>query len=496
MARAGPVKMVETAAMEILFVTTELAPFVKVGGLADVSAALPKMLKTLGHKVTIVMPRYAAFEEAGLLLARRLTPLHLEMGGKTHEVTVYDGRLPSQVELVLLDAPGLFDRAGVYGDRSEDYPDNAMRFALLSRAAAEVVKQRAESGSPPDLVHVNDWPTALVAKYLKDLGVKTPSLLTIHNVAHQGVFPKDLLSAIGLKKEDFTVGGIEFYGQLNYLKQGIISADAVSTVSASYAREIQTEEAGCKLDGVLRAKERITGIVNGVDYGVWNPATDSNIVARYDAEDASNKARCKGALQKELGLAIEEKHPLIVSVGRLVAQKGVDLVVDVIPRVLRGSDAQIVVAGEGDDALAAKLERAAEKSGGRVVFIRNAPEAQVHRIFAGADIALVPSRFEPCGLVQLYAQRYGAPPVAHATGGLIDTIVDCESKLETGTGFLFEAPTADLFYAATQRAITAFESDRWPTLRRRVMRLDRGWERAGRQYEQVYRTLVGATAAR
>ena len=167
-----------------------------------------------------------------------------------------------------------------------------------------------------------------------------------------------------------------------------------------------------------------------------------------------------------------------------------------IPRILRGSDAQIVVAGEGDDALAAKLERAAEKSGGRVVFIRNAPEAQVHRIFAGADIALVPSRFEPCGLVQLYAQRYGAPPVAHATGGLIDTIVDCESKLETGTGFLFEAPTADLFYAATQRAITAFESDRWPTLRRRVMRLDRGWERAGRQYEQVYRTLVGAPAAR
>ncbi len=454
------------------------------------------MLKTLGHKVTIVRPRYAAFEEAGLLLARRLTPLHLDMGGKTHEVTVYDGRLPSQVELVLLDAPGLFDRAGVYGDRGEDYADNAMRFAVLSRAAAEVVKQRAESGSPPDLVHVNDWPTALVPKYLKDLGVKTPSLLTIHNVAHQGVFPKDLLSAIGLSKQDFTVGGIEFYGQLNYLKQGIISADAVSTVSASYAREIQTEEGGCKLDGVLRAKERITGIVNGVDYGVWNPATDSHLVARYDAEDASNKARCKGALQKELGLAIEEKAPLIVSVSRLVAQKGIDLVVDVIPRILRGSDAQIVIAGEGDDALIAKLEHAAEKSGGRVVFIRNAAEAQVHRIFAGADIALVPSRFEPCGLVQLYAQRYGAPPVAHATGGLIDTIVDCDSKLETGTGFLFEAPTADLLYAATQRAISAFESDRWPTLRRRVMRLDRGWERAGRQYEQVYRTLVGTPVAR
>ncbi len=480
--------------MEILFVTTELAPFVKVGGLADVSAALPKTLKALGHKVTIVMPRFPAFEEAGLLLARRLTPLALELGGKKHEVTVYDGRLPSQVDLVLLDAPGLFDRAGVYGDRNEDYPDNAMRFAVLSRAVAEIVKQRAESGAPPDLVHVNDWPTALVSKYLKDLGVKTPSLLTIHNVAHQGIFPKELLSDIGMSQSDFDVGGIEFYGQVNYLKQGIVSADAVTTVSATYAKEIQSEEGGCRLDGVLRAKERITGIVNGVDYGVWNPATDSSIVARYDAEDAANKARCKGALQKELGLPIEEKAAVIASVGRLVSQKGTDLVIEAIPRILRGSDAQIVIAGDGDDTFVTKLEAAAAKGHGRVVFIRNAPEAQIHRIFAGADIALVPSRFEPCGLVQLYAQRYGAPPVAHATGGLVDTIVDCDSKLETGTGFLFDAPTADLLYATVQRAIAAFETDRWPALRRRVMRLDRGWERAGRQYENVYKSLAAPAA--
>jgi starch synthase len=481
--------------MEILFVTTELAPFVKVGGLADVSAALPKTLKALGHKVTIVMPRFPAFEEAGLLLARRLTPLSITLGGKTHEVTVFDGRLPSQVDLVLLDVPGLFDRAGVYGDRGEDFPDNAIRFAVLSRAVAEIIKQRGEAGSPADLVHLNDWPTALTAKYLKDMGVLTPTLLTIHNVAHQGVFPKDVLTQIGLDASDFHVGGIEFYGSVNFLKQGIVSADAVTTVSASYAREIQSEAGGCRLDGVLRAKERITGIVNGVDYGVWNPATDSNIVARYDAEDATNKARCKAALQRELGLAVEERAPLIVSVGRIVPQKGSDLVAEVLARILRGSDAQIVVAGDGDDALVAKLQAAAEKGHGRAIFLRNAPEATVHRIFAGADIALVPSRFEPCGLVQLYAQRYGAAPVAHATGGLIDTIVDCDAKLETGTGFLFEEPTADLLYATVQRAIAAFETDRWSVLRRRVMRLDRGWERAGRQYEQVYRSLLAAPRA-
>lgn len=484
--------MLETAAMEILFVTTELAPFVKVGGLADVSAALTKTLKALGHKVTIVMPRYSAFEEAGLLLARRLTPLSITMGGKTHEVTVFDGRLASQVDLVVVDAPGMFDRAGVYGERGEDFPDNAMRFALFSRAAAELVKQRTEGASPVDLVHLNDWPTALCAKYVKDLGVRTPTLLTIHNVAQQGIFPKGVLAGIGLAESDFTVGGIEFYGSLSFLKQGILSADAVTTVSPSYAREIQSEVGGCKLDGVLRAKERITGIINGIDYGLWNPATDSNLVARYDAEDASNKSRCKGALQRELGLPVSERAPLVVSVGRLGAQKGSDLVADVVARVLRASDAQVVIAGDGDESLVTKLNAVVEKGHGRVVFLRSAPEAQIHRIFAAADITLVPSRFEPCGLAQLYAQRYGAAPVAHATGGLIDTIVDCDAKLETGTGFLFEEPTTDLLYATVQRAIAAYETDRWPSLRRRIMRLDRGWERAGRQYEQVYRATVAS----
>lgn len=476
--------------MEILFVTTELAPFVKVGGLADVSAALPKTLKALGHKVTIVMPRYPAFEEAGLLLARRLTPLSIDLGGKPHDVTVFDGRLSTQVELTLLDAPGLFDRDGVYGANGEDYPDNATRFSVLSRAVAELVKQRAESGPPIDVVHLNDWPTALVAKYLKDMGVATPTLLSIHNVAHQGVFPKDVVPAIGLGWDDFTVSGIEFYGSTNFLKQGIISADAVSTVSPAYALEIQTEEGGFRLDGVLRAKERVHGIVNGVDYGVWNPATDSVIAGRYDAEDASNKARCKGWLQKELGFPLEPNAPLLVSVGRIVPQKGSDLVAEVIPRLLRGSNAQVVVAGDGDEGLVAKMAQAAEKSHGRAVFIRAAAESMVHRMFAAADIALVPSRFEPCGLVQLYAQRYGALPVAHATGGLVDTIVDCDSKLETGTGFLFDTPSTDALYGAVQRAISAYESERWGALRRRVMKLDRGWERAGRQYEQAYRALA------
>jgi starch synthase len=476
--------------MEILFVTSELAPYVKVGGLADVGAALPKTLKSLGHRVTIVMPRYQAFEDAGLLMARRLTPLRLTLGDKTYDVTIYDGRLSSQVELALVDVPGLFDRPGVYGERGEDYPDNAVRFAVLSRAAAELAKQRS---TPFDVLHANDWPTALVPKYAKDLGVTTPTVLTIHNVAHQGTFPKEVLPSLGLEWSDFTVGGIEFYGAVNWLKQGILSADAVTTVSPTYAREIQTAEGGHRLDGVLRSKtgprSKIVGIVNGVDYGVWNPATDSHLAARYDAEDATNKVRCKGALKKELGLPLDRDLPIVASIGRIVPQKGSDLVAEVVPRLVRGSDVNVVVAGTGDLSIVSKLEGAAQKHAPNVVYVGAASEALVHRIFAAADIVLVPSRFEPCGLVQLYAQRYGALPVARATGGLVDTIVDCDAKLETGTGFLFDEPTADALFAATQRALAATTSPRWGALRRRVMRLDRGWERAARQYEQVYKSL-------
>ena len=350
--------------MEILFVSTELAPYVKVGGLADVVAALPKALRQLGHKVTVLLPRFPAFEAAGLSLARRLTPLKFALGGKSWDITVFDARLPTQVDLVLVDTPGLFDRDGVYGGREtgEDYPDNATRFAVLSRAAAEIVKQRAASGMPFDIVHCQDWPAALVPTYLRELGKELPELitaktvLTIHNLAHQGTFPKEALPSLGLPWEEFRIDGIEFYGGLNVLKLGILTADAVTTVSTTYAREIQTPELGYKLDGVLRDRARaIVGITNGVDYAVWNPATDPVIAARYDAEDPANKARCKGALQKELGLPIDVTLPLIASVGRIVEQKGSDSSAAVLPKLLRATEAQVVVAGDGDASLVKKI---------------------------------------------------------------------------------------------------------------------------------------------
>ena len=484
--------------MDITFVTTELAPFVKVGGLADVSAALPKALRTFGHAVTIVMPRFPALEEHGLLLARRLTPLRLTLNGRAFDATVLDGRLASQVDLVVVDVPGLFDRAGVYGERGEDYPDNALRFAVLSRAAAELARLRVVTGRAVDIVHCNDWATALVPTYLRAALAEMPELaatrtvLTIHNVVHQGVFPREVLPSIGIGWNAFTVDGIEFYGKANLLKQGIVTADAVTTVSPTYAREIQTPEFGAKLDGVLLARgETLVGITNSVDYAVWNPATDAALASRYDGEKPDNKARCKGALQQELGLPIDADVPLLASIGRMVEQKGTDLVAAAIPKLLRATDAQVVVAGEGEPSLVAAIESAVAKSHGRAVFVGAASETFVHRIFAGADLVLVPSRYEPCGLVQMYAQRYGALPVAHATGGLCDTILDCDAKLETGTGFLFDSPTVDALVGASERAIAARTLPGWRALVRRVMRLDRGWDRSGRRYEQLYRSLLG-----
>ncbi len=477
--------------MDILFATTELAPFVKVGGLADVAAALPKALRALGHRVVIVIPRYAAFESSGLLFARRLSPMSFMLGERSLEATIYDGKLASQVEVVLVDIPGLYDRAGIYGDRGEDYPDNALRFAAFSRAVAELARVADDGGAPYAVIHVNDWPTALVPKFVRDLGLeKTKTMLTIHNAAHQGVFSKESLPTLGLGWDAFTTAGVEFFGKCNVLKQGILSADVITTVSPTYAREIQTDEGGHGLGGVLRErKDVLHGVLNGVDYSVWNPSIDPSLPARYDAEDASNKLRCKGALQRELGLPLEPHEPLVVSVGRLVQQKGTDLLAEVLPRFLRATTAQVAIAGDGDEKMVKLVTEAVEKSHGRAVFVRSAPEAVVHRMFAAADVVAVPSRHEPCGLVQLYAQRYGAAPVVHAVGGLKDSVVDCDSKLETGTGFTFDVASAHELLGALERAVTAVMRPEWPKLRKRIMRLDRGWDGPARRYDQLMKSL-------
>lgn len=473
--------------MDILHVSPELAPFAKVGGLADVASALTKNLKLLGHRVTLAIPRYAQIATSGPMLARRLTPLSFELGGKKHEAVVFDAKLASGVELVVIDVPGLFDRAGIYGEDGADYPDNPERFATFSRAVVELVAQRARAGSPFAAVHAHDWPAALVPYFLKKQAERPRTVLTIHNLAHQGIVPRDRMAALGIEREDFHMGGVEFFGQANVLKAGIVSADAITTVSETYAADILGPQHGARLDGVLRSrKDVLTGIVNGVDSSVWNPATDTALVARYDVEDITNKARCKGALLAELGLEVAHGRPLAIFVGRLVPQKGADVLLAALPKIL-GVEATLAIAGDGDPALIEKLSAAAQKDPSHVAFVGAASEAQVHRMFAGADLVIVPSRFEPCGLVQLYGQRYGTVPVAHAVGGIRDTVIDCDAALETGSGFLFDEATPASLAGAMGRARAAYDSPRWRGLVRRVMRLDRGWERPTRRYEQIYR---------
>jgi starch synthase len=495
--------------MDILFVAAELAPFIKGSSVADAVFALSKTLKSLGHRVTIVLPRFPVFEAGGLLAARRLTPLALpqvaatQPGDSPREVIAFDGRLASGVEIVLLDAK-LSSGASLYGEGACEGPASltAQGAAVLCRAAIELMRQRVAVDQAFDLVHAHDWAGAMVP-YLMRLVPElsaTQSVLTIHDVRRQGFFERvsaggaqdafAALAAFGLTEEHFTPSKLEFYGGLNLLKGGVLAADLLTTVSPSYAREITRPEGGARLDGVLRArKDAVLGIVNGVDYAVWNPATDPAPPARFDGDDPSNKARCKTSLLAELGLELDPARPLVVSLGPHSPDFGGDVLVDALGRVLK-QDLYFVSAGAVDVGVREGLEAAARRAPGRAAVLAQVPDNMVHKLLAAADFVLTPSRYEPCGTLHLRAQRYGAVPIATNHGGFLDTLVDLDAALETGTGFLLEGDTADAIVGGVGRALTAFRHPRFAAVRRRVMRLDVSWDRPGRRYAQAYKQLV------
>jgi starch synthase len=481
--------------MDILFASTELAPYAKVGGIADVVASLSKTLRQLGHNVTLALPRLPHFERAGLLVARRLTPLNFQLGEESYEATVYDGRLPSGVDITLLDVPGWFDHDGIYGGADGDYPDNDLRFAVFSRAVVELLSHRLRSGTPIQIAHLHDWPGCLAALYAKRLGnhdleENTKFVLTLHNLAFQGIADPSMLSRLGLGDDLFHPDGVEFYGKINLLKAGINFADAITTVSETYAQEIMSGPQGRGLEGVISAnRSKLTGIVNGIDYSVWNPATDPHLPSRFDAQDATNKKRCKAELLQELGLEMRNERPLVSFVGQLIDRKGIDILLDALPELMR-SDIGLVIAGEGGADVVARAEEGAKKWKGDIAFVPSPTDALTHRIIAGSDILLVPSRFEPCGVVQRYAHRYGTVPVVHATGGLIDTVVDCDAALETGTGFVFDEASVRGLVSGVQRAVAAYTALPWARLRKRVMNLDLGWDRSAHRYLEIYRGLL------
>ncbi len=470
--------------MDILMACAELVPVAKVGGLADVVSALAKTLCRLEHKVTVALPRYPSVEQSGLMVARRLTPLRMKLGQEQVEATLFDARLGAGVEVLFIDLPGLFDRPGVYGEAGEDYPDNGRRFGLFCRALAEFVDKRQQAGSPFDVVHAHDWPTALLPYFLRDRDVRT--VLTVHNAAFQGQFAASELDSLGLSGEELRSDELSHHSKVSFLKAGICSANVVNTVSPRYASELCAPAGGAGLDQVFSARDELPGILNGVDYAVWSPSTDQHLVARYDAEDVTNKGRCKASLLNELELSIDPQRPLLVSLGRVDEQKGSDLLARAVADIV-GTDAQLLIAGDGRPELVATVEDSVARFSQDALYLGRVSEAMSHRLLAAADGVLLPSRFEPCGLVQQYAQRYGAAPIAHAVGGLRDTIVDCDAQLETGTGFLFDEPTSEALVGAVQRAVAAMRSPRWGALRRRMMRLDLSWERSARRYARHYR---------
>jgi starch synthase len=452
--------------MEIAFVSSEIAPWVKVGGLADVTLALPKALRGLDHKVSILVPKYPAFDDSGLLLARRLSAVAFQHGGKSFEAVAYDTRLPSQVDLTVIEIAGVSAFTQIYeGDSAA-----GERFALFSAAAAAIIAARNQ---PFDVVHLNDWPTALVCRFLKERNIPSKIVLTVHNGAYQGSFAGLSPSQVGLSEGE----------RVNFLEQGLRFADVVTTVSPSYGAELLTEPGGAGLSQVYGALSTLTAVLNGIDYSVWNPATDSHLPSRYDAEDPGMKVRCKTELQRELGFQVDPDAPVVAFVGRLTDQKGVADLLAALPSLVRATNASFVIAGAGEHA--DKVRACVSGLSDRAHFLEAASERNVHRIFGGASVVLVPSVFEPCGLVQMYAQRYGALPVARAVGGLRDTIVDLDSSLETGTGVLYDA-AGDL-EGATLRALSLLGHTRYPALMRRMMRLDRSWDRAARLLERVYR---------
>ncbi|MEK0430566.1 MAG: hypothetical protein RL139_370 [Gemmatimonadota bacterium] len=485
------------SACRVLSVAAEAFPLVKTGGLADVVGALPAALAPHDVAVRTMLPGYPAVREA-LADGRRVATLPALFGG---DAQVIAGRATG-LDVLVLDAPHLYDRPGnpYAGPDGRDWPDNFERFAALSRAAAAVACGLVPDWTP-DLVHAHDWQAGLTPAYLRyGAGSAPPSVLTVHNLAYQGQFPGERFPELGLPAEAFSLHGVEYYGDVGFLKAGLALADRLTTVSPTYAAEIRTAAHGMGLDGLLRERAAVlSGILNGIDTDVWDPRTDPHVAMPYDSKYLRARAQNKAALQGRLGLALSPEAPLFGMVSRLTWQKGVDLLLGALPSLDRAG-AQLVVVGSGDADLQDALLRAAAAHPGRVAVHLGYDEALAHQLHAGIDALLVPSRFEPCGLTQLCALRYGAIPVVARVGGLADTVVDANPMAlasGAGTGVVFTPDSVDDLALAIERTIRLRRDARtWQGMQRRGMATEVGWRTPATHYAALYRALRAAHARR
>ena len=480
--------------LNIVFIASEAIPLAKTGGLADVAGALPLALQALGHQVTVILPLYRQHLSRNNIST---TPLHttIEMwvDGFQRQCPLHEVVL-DKLRFILVEQDDLFDRDGLYGPAGGAYADNLLRYTLFDRVALEAI---AKMDKPVDIIHCHDWQTGMVPLLKKTQYIHHPNLTraktvyTIHNLAYQGVFPPEWIHRLGLPSQYFHMDGYEFHGQINCMKAGIEAAHALTTVSPSYAQEIMTPEYGCQLEGFLQCHAaKLSGIVNGLDLNAWNPLTDAVIPSNFGIGKIAGKKVCKKVFQSKVGLTVDEKVPLLTLISRLAEQKGIDLLLANIQTWLdRGYQLAILGSGDADSEEALTLLAAANST--QMYYYQGFSETVARGIYAAGDMFLMPSRFEPCGLGQLMAMRYGNVPIVRATGGLKDTVVDYNQDAKQGTGFHFEDATQQAFDVAVEQAVAVFQKPAtWARIRSRALKRDSSWQASAEAYVQLYTGLL------
>lgn len=487
--------------LNVLFVSSEVEPFAKTGGLADVSGALPPALKGLGHDIRVITPHYGSIPSKthGLHTIERLQAMVVPVGTTPFLADVQSSFLgsgPEKVQVYFLDNRLLYERAGIYVDpqTAKDYPDNDVRFIFFCRGVLETLKRLEWQ---PDIIHCNDWPTGLIPAYLATVYAEDPffrntrTVFTIHNMAYQGMFPASSFPLTLLPVATFSEDALLIHGHLNFLKAGLVFSSALTTVSRRYAEEIQTDEFGCGLQHIARARRGdLHGILNGVDYSTWDPQHDSLIPLHYDVTTLERKEECKRALLTSTGLPYRPSTPVIGMISRLADQKGFDLIGHAFEGIMR-HDVQLVVLGTGEQRYHELFQNARMAFPGKVAAKLAFDNPLAHLIEAGSDMFLMPSRYEPCGLNQIYSLRYGTIPIVRATGGLDDTIEDYDATKGTGTGFKFQRYDPHEMLNAIHRAISTYGNKKaWRTIMRNAMAKDYSWDTSAKKYEQLYRSLT------
>jgi len=480
--------------LKVLFLSPEVVPFAKSGGLADVAGALPLSLKRSGVDVRIALPYYRAVKDGSFEKRILVKDLEIPFGSGLTRADIHETLL-EDIPVYLVDREDMYDRPNLYGNSRGDYYDNLDRFSFYAHGALRLAQHLDFA---PDIVHCHDWQTGIVPALLKGpystlKGLSdAASVFTIHNMGYQGIFPREKLPVTGLPETDFFhPGGVEYWGKISFLKAGIVYSDAITTVSPTYAKEIQTKEYGMGMEGILKGRSTsLYGILNGVDYNEWDPASDDNLASHYSKKSISGKTKCKEALIKEVGLDPSLKgRPLFGIVSRLDRQKGLDILVKILDDIL-GLDVGMVVLGSGDEEIQKSVKEVAERYQWKMGIFIGFNDPLAHRIIAGADLLLIPSRYEPCGLTQMYALKYGTVPVVRATGGLNDTIESFDEKTGKGNGFKFRPYDSEALFKEIKRAVRLFKDKKaWKKLMANGMVADFSWKRSAKSYLDLYNAI-------